>query len=223
MTAAGPTLRLAHRGDWRHAPENSVAAFVAAARLPGIDGIEFDVRASRDGVPVVIHDASAERVQGDSRRVRDLSATKLADIGVPTLAEVLQAIPRRTFLDVELKEVPDHGWVEVLAAGRGPELERAVVSSFELAALRRMQHLAPSWPRWLNAVALEESVFAAAIELGCAGIALEWHAIDQRVAARLAGSGLALAAWTVTQRATFARLARLGAAAICVEGAALLG
>ena len=223
MIPARSPLRLAHRGDWRHAPENSVAAFVAATRLPGIDGVEFDVRASRDGVPVVVHDASAGRVQGDPRRIRDLSAAQLADLGVPSLAEVLQAIPRRAFLDVELKEIPEPGWVVVLAAGRGPELERAVVSSFDVPALRRMQRLAPSWPRWLNAVALDERTFAAAAELGCAGIALEWHAIDGRVSGRIAAAGLALAAWTVTRRPTFDRLARLGVAAICVEGAALLG
>ena len=64
---------------------------------------------------------------------------------------VLAAIPRRAFLDVELKGDPGRGAVEVLAAGRGPGLERAVVSSFEPATLERRRRLAPSWPRWLNA------------------------------------------------------------------------
>ena len=42
----GRTLRLAHRGDWRAAPENSLAAFLAALAIPACDGLEFDVRAS---------------------------------------------------------------------------------------------------------------------------------------------------------------------------------
>jgi glycerophosphoryl diester phosphodiesterase len=60
---AGRTLRLAHRGDHRHEPENTIAAFVAALAVSGCDGLEVDVRLSRDGVPVVIHDESLARVQ----------------------------------------------------------------------------------------------------------------------------------------------------------------
>ena len=45
------TLRLAHRGDWRAAPENSLAALTAALANPACDGIEFDVRASSDRRP----------------------------------------------------------------------------------------------------------------------------------------------------------------------------
>ena len=61
-------LLLAHRGDHREAPENTLAAFVAALAIPGVDGLELDVRASADGVAVVLHDASLARVQG--RRLR---------------------------------------------------------------------------------------------------------------------------------------------------------
>ena len=57
-------LRLAHRGDWRRAPENTLAAFLAAIAVPGCDGLEFDVRASADGVPVVIHDETLSASRG---------------------------------------------------------------------------------------------------------------------------------------------------------------
>ena len=60
------TLRLAHRGDWRAAPENSLAALTAALANPACDGIEFDVRASSDRVPVCNHDATLERVHGQA-------------------------------------------------------------------------------------------------------------------------------------------------------------
>src|SRR3954465_11175077 len=126
-----PALRLAHRGDWRHAPENTIPAFLAALDVPGCDGVEFDVRAARGGVPVVIHDETLLRVQGLAARVEDLDADELARNGVPALADVLAAIPRRAFLRVELKGDPGRGAVDVLTAGRGPGLERAVVSSFE--------------------------------------------------------------------------------------------
>ena len=48
----GRTLRLAHRGDWRAAPENTIAAMRPRWPSPACDGLEFDVRPSSDGVPV---------------------------------------------------------------------------------------------------------------------------------------------------------------------------
>jgi len=146
-----PALRLAHRGDWRRAPENTIAAFLTALDVPGCDGLEFDVRAAAGGVPVVIHDETLDRVHGVAGRVASLTPDELAAHGVPTLEEVLAAVPRRAFLDVELKGDPGRGAFEALVAGRGPGLERAVVSSFEAATLRRVGGWAPSWPRWLNA------------------------------------------------------------------------
>lgn len=53
-------LIIAHRGASALAPENTLAAFKRAID-DGAEGIEFDVRLTRDGVPVVIHDATLER------------------------------------------------------------------------------------------------------------------------------------------------------------------
>jgi glycerophosphoryl diester phosphodiesterase len=216
-------LRLAHRGDWRRAPENTIAAFLAALDVPGCDGLELDVRAAARGVPVVIHDETLERVQGVPGRVGEMTVDELARHGVPTLEEVLAAIPRRAFLDVELKGDPGRGAVDALTAGRGPGLERAVVSSFAPGTLERVGRLAPSWPRWLNTHDLEPATIALAAGLECRGIAAEWRAIDARSVARAADAGLEVAAWTVRRRPTYGRLERLGVVAICAEGRALDG
>jgi len=218
-----PTLRLAHRGDWRHAPENSLAAFAAALAIPGCDGLEFDVRVARDGVAVCYHDDTLIRVHGVDRRVADLRADELEALGIPSLATVLATVPRRAFLDVELKGDPGRGAFEALVAGRGPGLERAVVSSFEAATLRRVGGWAPSWPRWLNARDASPATIATAIDLDCRGISVEWHALDPGTIARAREAGLAVAALTIRRRPTARRLARLGVAAICVEAAALDG
>lgn len=218
----GP-LRLAHRGDWRVAPENSIAALVAALAIPGCDGLEFDVRASADGVPVLLHDATLERVQGRPERVDALTAEALAEAGVPSLADALTAIGRGAFLDVELKSDPGRAVVEVLASGRGPDLQRAVVSAFETDTLERVAGLAPAWPRWLNTSVLDAATVTAAVALGCRGIAAQWDAIDAGSAGLVRAAGLDLAAWTVTDRITFDGLARLGVMAMCVEGEALDG
>jgi glycerophosphoryl diester phosphodiesterase len=216
-------LRLAHRGDWRHAPENTLPALLAALTVPGCDGLEFDVRVAGDGVPVLLHDETLDRVQGRPERADALTARALEDLGVPSLEEVLLRVPHRAFLDVELKGDHDRAVVEVLAAGRGADLHDAVVSSFEPVTLERVAHLAPAWPRWLNARDLGPATIAVAVDLECRGISVDWHEIDAAAMRRARAAELEVAAWTVRRRPTVARLERLGVVAVCVEAAALDG
>lgn len=226
-------LRLAHRGDWRHAPENSLAAMHAALANPACDGLEFDVRFSRDGVPIVLHDATLERVQHEAVAADDLTGAELAKRGIPTLAELLAsaatAVGRsgsRPFLDVELKEPATGTFVEILAAARGLAmggLDRAVVSSFHPQIVADLASRRPDWPLWGNTRDLEPATIRIARELGCVGLSAEWNAIDAGTAGRVRDAGLELAAWTVRRRSTFDRLERLGVTAVCAEAAALDG
>ncbi len=217
------TLRIAHRGDWRDAPENSLAAMLAALRVPACDGLEFDVRAARDGTPVLLHDRTLSRVQGHRAAVDELTAQELAAHGVPTLAEVLAAVPDEVFLDVELKDDPGPAALDVLAAARGEELRNAVVSSFEPRTLERARDARPAWPRWLNSERLDRSTIRRAVDLGCRAVSAELHAIDDRSIRQARAVGLDVAAWTARDVATFDRLAALGVIAVCVEAAALDG
>jgi glycerophosphoryl diester phosphodiesterase len=215
-------LRLAHRGDPRLAPENSLEAIVLAAGTPGCDGVELDVRVSRDGVPVLLHDATLARVQGLPHAVRDVDAADLRPLGIPTLEVVLEALSADTWLDVELKG-DDHGAVTagILRAARGPEPERAVVSSFDASTLALMADLLPGWPRWLNARDLDPATLSLALGLGCRAVSAEWGVITPASMRRARAAGLDLAAWTVLRPATRDRLERLGVVATCVEAAAL--
>lgn len=213
--------RLAHRGDWRRAPENTLPALLAALEHPACDGVEFDVRRSSDDVPVLLHDETLARVQGRPERVDGLPAATLESLGIPRLHDVLAALPAGACLDVELKGRHDRAVVEVLAAGRGPTLRNAVVSSFEPDTLETIARLAPGWPRWLNAEDLAPATLAVAQELSCRAISVEWRAIDPGSIRRAKALGLDVAAWTIRRRPTVARMERLGVLAVCVEGAAL--
>jgi glycerophosphoryl diester phosphodiesterase len=217
----GRCLRLAHRGDARRAPENTIPALLAALTLDACDGLEFDVRVSADDEPVLLHDETLRRVQGRPDPVHELTAAELEAVGVPSLAAALDAIPHGAFLDVELKVDGGRRLVEVLAGGRGPGLHNAVVSSFEPDAIARVRALAPSWSCWLNADDASVATIDQARELGCVGIAVSWRALDERSIRRAGEAGLTVAAWTVRRRPTVERLEREGVGAICVEGAAL--
>lgn len=106
--------RYAHRGLYGDGvPENSLAAFEAACRAGY--GIELDVQLSRDGVPVVFHDATLDRVCGISARVRDLDVAELTRTTlsgcpghtIPTLADVLELVDGEVPLLVEFKGTRD--------------------------------------------------------------------------------------------------------------------
>lgn len=214
-------LVLSHRGHARGLPENTVDAILAGLAVPGCDGAEFDVRAARDGTPVLAHDETLLRVFGDPRRVGDLSTAELAALGVPTLRELVEALPSRAFLDVELKEDVGAAVVPVLRATRGPDLANAVVSSFSEAAIRTVRSAAPSWPTWLNAMTLDADSIERALALGCTGVSAGHDSITAETVAAARQAGLDVAAWTGRTRETLARLAALDVMAACVEEAAL--
>jgi glycerophosphoryl diester phosphodiesterase len=101
---------IAHRGLWKRdgAPENSLAAFQAAAHADY--GIELDVQLSADGEAMVFHDATMERLTSLTGRfsdhhTADLAATRLAgtDETIPTLSEALAVIGHQAMVLIELK------------------------------------------------------------------------------------------------------------------------
>jgi len=142
-------LVFAHRGlHNRHVSENTLAAFGRAVAA-GVDGIEFDLRVSRDGVPVAIHDESLHRIAGDSRRVRDLTSDELRDVAlrgegrIPTLNDITAAVPSPVMFDVEIK---DRDALEPLIAKLRTSAglrERTIVSSFVLDDLQRVMDAVP--------------------------------------------------------------------------------
>ena len=139
-------IRYAHRGlhgeaDGVFAAENSMTAFARAADA-GF-GIELDVRASNDGVLMVFHDATLDRVTGVTGKVGDKTADELRALsllgtsdGVPTFADVLELVDGRVPLLVEIKpegagQLAAELTAEALASYSGPY----IVESFNPLAL----------------------------------------------------------------------------------------
>jgi len=214
-------LILAHRGDWGRADENSLDAFAAALRRPGVDGVEFDVRGAADGTPVVIHDATLRRLRGVRRRVRDLSVDQLRELGVHSLEAILEALPAPFFLDIELKEDIGARAIPVITRGRGDPPRDVAVSSFDPATIKGIAGAHPDWRCWLISRRLDSTVVAQALAAGCGGIAARWPAL-RGPGRHLAGeAGLELATWTVEDPAVLGRLIDIGLAAICVDPPAL--
>lgn len=146
---------VAHRGlhDPDDRPENSLAAFGAAVES-GYP-IELDVHATADGVIVVIHDDTLERMTGDPRRVDQVTATQLRGLRlgrtgqrIPTLRQVLDLVAGRVPVFIEIKNRGEAGRLEdTVASELGDYTGEVAVLSFDPDSLARMAVLDPDIPR----------------------------------------------------------------------------
>ena len=116
---SGDVTVVAHRGCWRQAPENSLAAIESCIDL-GVDMVEIDVRRTRDGELVLMHDETLDRTTSDTGRLADrllaeLATARLRDADggpfarlssetVPTLEQALSAASGRILVNVDMKD-----------------------------------------------------------------------------------------------------------------------
>lgn len=142
FTSSRP-LVFAHRGGAALAPENTMRAFANGLAL-GADGIELDVRLSRDGVVVVHHDATVDRTTAGSGAVAGMTAAELARLEVPALEDVLARFGD-TRMIVELKvDSPEMASAVVAAVRRAGALERVCLGSFGLRVLHAARAFEPA-------------------------------------------------------------------------------
>lgn len=103
---------VAHRGDWRHAPENSVAAIEHSIDV-GVDVVELDLQLTRDSVLIVMHDAALDRTTTGKGKVADWTLDSIRTLrlkngcgirtkhSVPTLEEALLAAKGRVLVNLD--------------------------------------------------------------------------------------------------------------------------
>ena len=110
-------LVIAHRGDSSAAPENTLPAFTGAL-ASGADGVELDVRLTRDGQLIVLHDRLLDRTSNGTGLVSHtaLEGVRSLDVGswfgpafkgetAPTLDEVFDLLPKDYLINVEMKVI----------------------------------------------------------------------------------------------------------------------
>ncbi len=145
----------AHRGASEYAPENTMSSFFLGLKL-GANGIETDVRKTKDGVLVLFHDDTLERVTGREGGVGDYTYGELLEMRVKnektgtedivvSLEDFLKYFGYRdlTFA-IELKEKGIER--DVLAMlGKYGMREKTVITSFEFDCIKAVKELDPTW------------------------------------------------------------------------------
>jgi glycerophosphoryl diester phosphodiesterase len=214
------TLIYAHRGASATHPENTLHAFRHALAL-GVDGIELDVHATADGIPVVIHDRDVGRTTDGAGYVDETLLVRLEtfDAGdgerVPTLAAVLALVGDAAHLDIEIKGTGiERAVLDVLA--QYPAVSWAI-SSFAWDTLRAVRRLDPVAEIWPLAARFGDDLIAVAADFASPAVALSTGAYTAETAAKLHDAGLRAMVWTVNDPREARRVADLGAFALCTD------
>ncbi len=215
-------LVISHAACGGHAPENTLAGIRAALEF-GVDGIEIDVQASSDGIPVLMHDLTVDRTTNGSGKVALMSLEELRalDAGgepLPTLDEVLALTAGKTLLVIEVKQ----GGIEEQIAAVVRErhaLNDAMVWSFYPRVLEAMRQVEPRLPGALliapEALPKWQAVRERALSIGLQGVSVFHLGISKEIARDSRRSGLSLYAWTPDKESEIRRLLDLGIDGIC--------
>lgn len=212
---------IAHRGFAGEAPENTVRAMRHAVDR-GADAVEFDVRGCRSGGPVVVHDATVDRVTGGSGTVAEMTDAELADldvlgsgVGIPTLDAVLEAVPPAVGVNAELKDPVGTRPLRRLSEAPNDVL----VSSFDPAMVDLVAEADPSLDTALLSASDRLDPVSRARELDCAAVHPETSLVTPEFVDRAHEAGLRVNAWTVEDGETVDRLRAAGVDGVIADRA----
>jgi len=139
-------ILIGHRGAKAHSPENTIAGFSKGIKL-GANAIEFDIRFTKDKIPVVIHDATLDRTTNEKGKASSFKLAELRklDAGngqkIPTLKEALLFCKKQKVTPlVELKE---KSHTKTIAETIKQTKTSPIVLSFYPEALKQFKKHAP--------------------------------------------------------------------------------
>ncbi|WP_144635616.1 glycerophosphodiester phosphodiesterase [Bordetella genomosp. 13] len=227
---------IAHRGGGRLAPENTLAA-LRTGRHHGYRMAEFDVKLSRDGVCVLLHDDDLDRTTDGhgAAAARDYSELARLDAGswhspefagepVPTFAAIArQALANGIACNVEIKPCPgrdaETGAAVALLARRlwqGADVP-PLMSSFSEVALAAAQQAAPELPRALLVEAVPADWAERLRKHDCVALNINQKDATPELVRAVHAAGYRLCAWTVNDPARAQLLLDWGVDAIFTD------
>lgn len=219
-----PDVELAaHRGYCSKAPESTVPAYIAAADTGLVAYGELDVRPSKDGVPIVMHDATLTRTTGYDAAIRDTMSDKIrtldagswfskefAGTKVPTLEELIAACDGEIDLLIEIKNTDDCPEFEKTVVDTIHKMhfeDKCIIQSPSYESLVKVKQYDPNLKcGWVMAAAL-----GAFYDLpACDFFSIEHTFINNTVINEAHSRGKQVYAWTVNDEKFVKEMADLG-------------
>ncbi|MGW6918537.1 glycerophosphodiester phosphodiesterase [Kitasatospora sp. NPDC054939] len=219
-------LAVAHRGDPYRRRENTLPS-VESALAAGADAVEVDVRLTRDGVPVLLHDPTLERLWADPRPLHRVTLDQLDELrrgplAVPTLAEAVKAVAAfpgtRLLLDLDDPGPAAATWETVTGLGA----EDRVAFCGPATAMLAVRALAPGAElalTWKQPVLPAAALLA---DLRPRYLNPPFGLVTPELVGAARDAGLAVSTWTADLRRTMRRLRAVGADSITTNRIAVL-
>jgi glycerophosphoryl diester phosphodiesterase len=230
---------IGHRGARFEAPENTVPGFRYALGL-GLQAVEFDIRMSKDGHLVVIHDATVDRTTDGEGEVSSFSLAELQALDaraafpdwpepcrIPAFAEVLDVVGHLPELLIEIKgDAPERLDVIVpktIAEIRSRGIENQVtITSFDPFALELAQRAAPEIRRGYIGRWDEPNFLDSAVRLDCAQIDANHTTADRALVARARMLRMRVVGWPTNSREDLDSVRTLEPEMFCTDRPTLL-
>jgi len=224
---ANPRI-LGHRGWSANYPENTRLALIQALQL-GVDGTEYDVQLSADGIPVILHDPTVDRSTDGTGRVSDLTfeqlkalnaAAEKPDCGlqaIPSLSEVLDdgfAISPQGFYNIELK-VYNPDWKSLVdrvvsLTSQHPLRDRILFSSFDHESLSYLKTNNPTAEVGLLYENAPNEPWIMAKFYNAYSVNLNYRFATDEVVSKCHAHGVKVAVWTVDEPVDMLRCLKNG-------------
>lgn len=222
------TRVVAHRGNSSVAPQNTLAAFEAAARA-GADAIELDVQLTSDGHVVVIHDDTLDATTSGSGWVKDTTLAEVRELDAGTWLSPAYARQRVPVLDEVIALLLRHPAVDLLCEVKGewaPEEAARVTGPLRAAGLASRVVVQSFWPGTVEALRAADPGMRRGLLLAEAGddvldvcasldvVMANPHGLvvyqDPGLVRRLQDAGLRVAVWTLNEPSHWAQAVELG-------------
>lgn len=220
---------IAHRGASAHAPENTMASFEKAVDL-GFDYIEMDVRFSKDGHLVVIHDADAQRTTDGEGLIADMTVNEIKELDagswfssafegeeVPLLNEVLDHFRGKIGLLIEMKAPENYpGMTEALAdmlsgyTQDGQPVKSIKVQSFHVNEMKKFHQLAPDIPAGILLSKQLDMFHLASYRQFASFLSVHHLLLSKSFITQAELFGYDIYSWTIKKQYQFADMQRLG-------------
>lgn len=210
-----PCYLVGHRGAADLVPENTLPSMAAAIEL-GVNELETDLRLSKDGEIVLMHDATVDRTTDGHGAVNDLTLAQLRalDAGhgerIPTFVELLEAtdIP----LQIEIKDpLVIEPLAELLRSLPASDVARLRPTSFDRDCVRRMAEILPEGYNGLISKESPSSLLDDAAALGARRVLVGLDGVSADFIAHAHDRGFGVDLWPVSTAEHVRTAVELGA------------
>ena len=212
-------MLISHRGFSAKFPENTLLAFRKSNKF-----IEFDVRKTKDNIPIVIHDNTLDRTTNASGRVEDHTWDQIQKLTIrestekiPSLDQVLAEFGTDFTYDIEIKSQKTSQLVVDAILKSGIPYDKILVTSFNWEEIKTIRKLDDNILTGLISLLRPKRAIRNCKELGCSHVVLHHHTISQQVVDYATDLGIKVYAYTANNIDDIRRLLGYGVAAIITD------